>query len=175
MPRIPTIQTERLILRGHRPEDYPASSAMWSDADVVRHISGKPSTAQQSWMRVLNYVGHWGLMGFGYWLAEEISSGQFVGEVGFADFKRGLDPSLDGVPEIGWALAPDKHGRGLATEAVRAAVTWGDRNDRWNETICIVKPGNVASLRVAEKCGYDKVRRFDYNGEPTLLFARRKQ
>jgi RimJ/RimL family protein N-acetyltransferase len=171
-PRVPIIETERLTLRGHRLDDYDASAAMWGDANVVRYISGNPSSPQQSWMRVLSYAGHWSLMGFGYWVVEETGSGKFVGEVGFADFKRGLDPSLSGIPEIGWALASDMQGRGFATEAVRAAVNWSDRNRQWQRTICIISPENLLSIRVASKCGYTEVRRFDYKGDRTILFAR---
>ena len=148
---------------------------MWSDSDVVRYISGKPSSAQQSWMRLLTYVGHWGLMDFGYWVVEENGSRKFVGEVGFADFKRGIDPSLDCVPEVGWALASDMQGRGFATEAVGAAVAWSDENRQWDRTICLIRTENVASLRLARKCGYAEIRRFDYNGDETLLFERAKR
>ena len=169
---MPIIETERLTLRGHRLDDYDASAAMWGDPNVVRYISGNPSSAQQSWMRVLNYAGHWSLMGFGYWAMEETASRKFVGEVGFADFKRGLDPSLNGIPEIGWVLASEMHGRGFATEAVRAAINWSDRNRQWPRTVCIISPENVASIRVANTCGYGEVRRFDLNGDRTILFAR---
>jgi len=148
---------------------------MWGDPHIVRHITGRPSSAQQSWMRLLNYAGHWNLLGFGYWVVEEHATGRFVGEVGFADFKRGLDPSLAGVPEVGWALAAEMHGRGFATEAVRAAVSWGDSNFRSDRTFCIIDPENAASLRVASKCGYSEVRRFDYNDSPTILFERPKR
>jgi RimJ/RimL family protein N-acetyltransferase len=48
-------------------------------------------------------------MGFGYWVAEEKETGKFVGEIGFADYKRNLEPSLKGVPEIGWVLAGHAH------------------------------------------------------------------
>jgi len=170
--RPPNIKTDRLTLRGHRIDDYAASAAMWADPRIVRHITGKPSTAQQAWMRLLNYAGHWSLLGFGYWVVEESETERFVGEVGFADFKRGLDPSLADVPEIGWALAAEMHGRGFATEALRAAVWWGDSNFRSDRTFCIIDPENAASLRVASKCAYREVRRVDYNGKPTILFAR---
>jgi RimJ/RimL family protein N-acetyltransferase len=73
----------------------------------------------------LRYVGHWSWLGFGYWLVEEKTSGQFVGEVGFADYKREIEPSIDDVPEIGWVLVPAMYGRGYATESVRAAIDWG--------------------------------------------------
>jgi RimJ/RimL family protein N-acetyltransferase len=153
-------------------EDYPASAAMWGDANVVRYISGTPSSAQQSWMRVLSYAGHWQLLGFGYWVIEETASRVFAGEVGFADFKRGVDPSLEGIPEIGWALTSDMQGRGLGTEAVRAAVAWSDRNRRWQQTTCLIREANALSIRVATKCGYTELRRFEHGGNRTALFTR---
>ena len=50
---IPVLETSRLILRGHRREDFDASAAMWGDLDAARHISGKPSTREESWARIL--------------------------------------------------------------------------------------------------------------------------
>jgi RimJ/RimL family protein N-acetyltransferase len=100
-------------------------------------------------------------------------SGRFVGEVGFADYHRALSPPLNGMPEIGWVLATWAHGRGLATEAVRAVVAWGDaRFGAKAQTACIIRPDNLASLRVASKCGYQRVAEATYNGRPTLLYVR---
>ncbi len=66
---------------------------MWADPEVTRYIGGKPLTEEESWARLLRYVGHWSLLGFGYWVVEEKTTGNFIGEVGFADYKRDL-PSL---------------------------------------------------------------------------------
>ncbi|MFZ1017693.1 MAG: GNAT family N-acetyltransferase, partial [Candidatus Cybelea sp.] len=83
-------------LRGHRKDDLAACVAMWADPIVTKYISGRPSTVQQTWSRLLTYVGHWNLMGFGYWAIEEKSSGDFVGEAGLADFKRDIAASMKG-------------------------------------------------------------------------------
>jgi RimJ/RimL family protein N-acetyltransferase len=61
-------------------------------------------------------------LSYGYWAVEEKTSGRYVGELGFADFKRDIVPSIEGMPELGWALVPQFHGKGYATEALRAAV-----------------------------------------------------
>ena len=111
-------------------------------------------------------------MGFGYWVAEEKETGNFVGEIGFADYKRDLEPSLKGVPEIGWVLASHAHGKGYATEAVRAVVAWGDVNFSSARTACIIAPDNAASIRVAVKCGYREFKATSYKGQPTLMFVR---
>jgi len=169
---IPTIDTERLRLRGHTPGDFEPFAAMWAEADVVRFISGKPSTREESWARLLRYVGHWALLGYGYWLIEERGTGRLVGETGFADMKRDVEPSLAGMPEIGWALAPWAQGKGFASEAVAAAVKWGDGFFGARATACMIDPRNAASLRVAAKCGYEEFARTTYKGASTILFKR---
>jgi len=166
------LETERLRLRGHRLEDFAQCAAMWADPVVTRYIGGKPLNEEESWARFLRYAGHWSLLGFGYWVAEEKESENFAGEVGFADCKREMEPLMKGVPEIGWVLATGVHGRGLATEAVRAVVKWGDVNFESGRTACIIAPENVASIRVAEKCGYRQLQRATYKGRPTLMFVR---
>lgn len=172
MPDIPTLQTERLSLRGHRLDDRGDCASLWSDPVVTRYIGGRPFTEEETWTRLLRYVGHWALLGFGYWVVTETASGRFVGEVGFADYKRALEPSLDGTPEIGWVLSPWAFGRGFATEAVRAALAWGDARFAARRTACLIRPDNVASIRVADKCGYREYARTTYNGQPVILFER---
>jgi RimJ/RimL family protein N-acetyltransferase len=166
------LETPRLRLRRHRAEDFAASAAMWADPIVTRYIGGKPSTQEESWSRVLRYAGHWDLCGWGYWLVEERAGGAFVGEIGFADFKRDLDPPLGELPELGWALAARAHGQGLATEGVQAALAWGDQHLRRAATVCLIHPDNAASIRVAEKCGFHATAHTSYKGAPTILFRR---
>jgi RimJ/RimL family protein N-acetyltransferase len=169
---IPAIETDRLILRAHRPDDFSACAAMWADPVVTRYITGKPSTQQQTWSRMLQYAGLWSLLGFGYWAIEERAGGAFVGELGFADFKRVIEPPLDGTPELGWALVTAAHGKGYASEATRAAVAWGDANLSASRTVCLISPENLASMRVAEKCGYREFARTAYGANPVILLAR---
>jgi RimJ/RimL family protein N-acetyltransferase len=171
---VPAIETARLRLRGHRLADFARCAAMWADPEVTRHIGGKPLSKEESWAKLLRYVGHWSLLGFGFWAIEEKASGGFVGELGFADFKRDMAPPLGGVPELGWALAAGAHGKGYATEAVRAAVAWGDTRFGATRTVCLIRPDNRRSISVAEKCGYREAARATYKGHPTIVFARQR-
>lgn len=168
----PVIETPRLRLRGHRYDDLPHCVAMWADPNVTRFIGGRASTEQQTWTRLLSYLGHWALMGFGYWAIEEKASGDFIGEVGLADFKRDIAAPMKGKPELGFALASPFHGRGYATESVRAALTWADAHLAYPTTVCLINPQNLASLRVAQKCGYEVFERSLYNGQPVLFLSR---
>jgi RimJ/RimL family protein N-acetyltransferase len=91
---VPVVETDRLRLRGHTLDDFAHTRALWTDAAVMQHMGGKPQTLEECWARLLRYAGHWPLLGFGYWLVEERETGEFVGEVGFADFKRDMPGSI---------------------------------------------------------------------------------
>lgn len=169
---VPILKTARLTMRGHTIDDLSASAAMWSNEAVVRHISGRPFTGEEVWARLLRYGGHWAHLGFGFWAVSETGTGQFIGEAGFADFKRDLGPSFAGKPEMGWALDPAAHGKGYATEIVHAALGWGAQHFGAVETVCMIAPENAASLRVADKCGFEEFARTSYHGEPCVLLHR---
>ena len=170
---IPILETERLTLRAHRVEDFTDCAAMWADPNVTRYLRDKPFTEEESWTRFLRYLGHWMVFGFGYWVASEKVAGKFVGELGFADYKREIEPSLKGVPEIGWVFDSHAHGKGYATEAARAVTAWGDSHFGLVQTACLIDPENAASLRVAEKLGYREFRKTTYHGHPTTMFLRK--
>lgn len=167
----PVIETERLRLRGHALPDFEASAAMWADAGVTRFIGGKPSSREDSWRRFQTYVGHWALLGHGFWLIEEKASGRFIGEGGFGTFKREIEPVFD-APEQGWALSPTAHGRGYAREAMQAAIAWGEQHFGRSDFVCLIAPENAPSLRLAEKLGYREYARSAYRGEPSVLLRR---
>lgn len=171
MSAAPILETERLRLRGHVLGDFEDFAAMWADEAVTRFIGGKPSTREEAWARLLRYPGHWALLGYGYWMIEEKTSGRFVGEGGFGNFKRAIEPPLD-APEQGWALAPWAHGKGYASEAVGAMLGWGEAHFGRSDFVCMISPENAPSLRVAEKAGYREVGRISYKGEPSILMRR---
>ena len=113
----------------------------------------------------------WPLLGYGYWIVRERRTDGFVGEVGFADFMRGIEPDISGRPEAGWVLAKSAWGKGYASEAVKAAHDWLDEVLPGRST-CIINPDNTASIAVAQKVGYSEIGPTDYKGDPVLLFER---
>jgi RimJ/RimL family protein N-acetyltransferase len=169
---VPVLETERLRLRGHTLADFEASAAMWADARVTRFIGGKPSTREDSWRRFMSFPGHWVLMNFGYWLIEEKQSGAYVGDGGFADFKRDVGDYPFNAPEQGWALHPAMHGKGYATEAADAMIRWAEQCFGRTDFVCMIAPENDPSLRVAEKLGYREFARTTYKGDPSVLLRR---
>jgi RimJ/RimL family protein N-acetyltransferase len=168
------IETPRLLLRRHTAADLPASAALWSDPQVTRYITTRPFTREETWARVLRYIGHWEALGYGFWAVEDKATGAFAGELGFADFKREIDPPIT-EPEAGWAFLPRFHGRGYATEAVQAALSWGDAHLAAPQTVCLIHPENAPSFRVAERCGFRESRRAMYKEQPTVVLTRNRE
>ena len=168
---IPTIETERLVLRAPVLADFSCSLATWSDPDVVRFIGGVPATEEDVWARLQRYVGHWHLLGFGMFVVCD-KTGNYLGEIGFLDARRGMVPKLD-APEVGWVLRPSAHGQGFASEAVGAVLAWGEQNIREAQSfMCIIDPGNAPSIRVADKMGFREIAQTTYKGSPTIVFRR---
>lgn len=165
------LHTERLILRPHTLTDFADSAALWGDPVVTRFIGGRPFTAEEVWGRLLRYAGHWTLLGYGFWVVRERASGAFVGEVGLQDARRDIAPPL-GAPELGWVLSPTAHGRGYATEAVQAALAWAETQLSAERLMCIIAPDNAASLRVADKCGFQETGRPVYHGKTVVQLER---
>jgi len=169
---IPVLETPRLILRGHRLEDYEAMVAIWTDPIVRKHFHNRPSTREDVWAQLLRHFGCWSALGYGMWAIEEKQSGEYVGTAGVFEVKRDVDPAVKDMPEAGWTLASRVHGRGYATEAMSAALAWIDERLGCPGLFCIITPGNVPSIRVAEKCGFSPFKETIYKGEATLVFVR---
>ncbi len=164
--------TERLTLRRHALQDFADSMALWGDPEVTRYIGSGPVSREDAWARLLRYAGHWAMLGFGFWVVRETATGRFVGEVGMAEWRRDIEPRIEGAPEIGWVLSPLAHGHGYATEAARAALTWGEARFGAARTVCIMDAENAGSLRVAGKLGFEVYARTTYKDAATLILQR---
>lgn len=171
--RAPTLETERLRLREHVEKDLDDSWALWSDPQVVRYIGGEPFSREDVWSRLLRYVGHWAVCGYGYWVIEERATGRFVGELGFIDGRREIEPSFLGVPEGGWVLMPWAHGKGMAAEALEEALRWIHERPSVTRTVCMIEPENVASVKLARKCGYELWCQTTHHSDVVDLYERK--
>ncbi len=170
---IPAVETTRLILRGPKPEDFAAYAAMWADPETTRHIgNGTPKSIEESWTSFLRHAGHWHIVGFGSWIVEEKASHRPIGVLGFNERKRERAADFDGLPELGWMFDRAASGKGYATEALSAALTWGKETLGPVRVIAITALDNAASIRVAEKCGFALFRRAESLGRPRLFYIR---
>lgn len=167
---VPVIETERLRLRGHRYEDFVAIRDMWADPIVTKYIGGTPRGEEECWLKFLRASGFWVHLGYGFWIIEDKMDGRAIGEVGFGDFKRDIDPPIKDLPEMGWSVAAAYHGKGVASEVVAAALNWGREYIAARPFVCVIDQQNLASVRVAEKCGFREVSRALYHGDDVIVF-----
>jgi RimJ/RimL family protein N-acetyltransferase len=165
-PDIPVIETERLILRGYRPEDAAPLAVLQGDMQMMRFMGGETDdTLANAYQIILTHTGHWVLHGFGKWAVEEKATGRFIGRVGFLDFPHDW-PGL----ELGWFIAPDLWGRGYAAEAGRAARDWGFRVLGSQHMLSMIHQDNAASMAVAAKIGETRAEAFTFHGAPNILW-----
>lgn len=177
----PILETERLWLRALSLDDAPALFAMKKDQESVRFTGGDCLTSVEEARREIcervlpDYARH----GFGRWavILKDKPGEHFAGErssrghsellIGVAGLKR-LDEL--GEVDIGYRLLPRFWGRGLATEAARAAIDYGFRVLKLPRIIGLVDAPHAASIRVLEKCGlvFEKV--VEYRGQEVLQY-----
>ena len=110
------LETERLILRWFRADDFPAYLTMAQDPEVMKFLTGQPQTEIEAYKNMAAHIGHWYFRGYGTWAVEEKASGRVVGRIGL------MNPV--GWPgfECGWTLARASWGKGYATEGARRAM-----------------------------------------------------
>ena len=172
--RAPTVETPRLRLRAHTAADFPACVLLWNDPIVTRFIGGRPYTEEEVWQRVQRYAGSWMLLGHGFWVIEEKTTGKLVGEIGIMDAKRDIEPSFGDDRELGWALLPEVHGRGYASEALQAVLDWEHRIFNAPCLVALIDPDNAPSIKLARKFGFTVRARSIYKTVATIQFERRR-
>lgn len=145
---IPTLETERLLLR-------PLSEA---DVDALRRISNEPLVRRYLWddepvsrskIEKLVAEGERMFSGEGLGLfGVRLRGGEEL--AGFCGFLR-----LEGMeePEIAYELLPGLWGGGLATEGARACIRYAFEMVGLERVIAGADAPNTASLRVIEKLG----------------------
>ncbi len=170
---IPVFETTRLILRPYKVPDFPKVAAMWADPKIVRHMGdGTARSEEVAWTGFLRGAGQWAMCGFGPWAITEKSSGALIGNIGFIDRKRDRGPDYTDVLEIGWMLATGSWGKGYATEALQTALDWGRKQFGALRVIALTAPENLASIRVAQKCGFAECARILSVGRPRIVLNR---
>jgi len=146
---IPSLNTERLLLRAFKKEDLDPFADLVADKEVIQHATydGKIMTRTQAWNWLCFMLGHWHMRGFGIWAVEEKSSGEMIGRIGlqFLDW-------FDDV-ELVWMLSKSAWGKGFATEGARAAINFGLNNLALPRVTALIRQENTSSIRLAERLG----------------------
>lgn len=165
------LTTERLVLTPVNVTDHDDLLALWADAEFTRHITGRPMTSEEVWFRLLRDLGQWAVNGYGSWSIRLADDSAYLGNVSILDHRRLIEPPLTD-PELGWGLSPAFHGQGFAGEALEATLAWADAHLQATQTVCMIAPENLASLKLAARVGYRPYATATYKDHPVQLFER---
>jgi RimJ/RimL family protein N-acetyltransferase len=149
LPEVAELLTARLRLRAWRAADVEAMAAIYADPAVVQFL--RPLDLERTRQQLARFVDHWATRHFGLWAVEERGSGRLIGRIGLVHHDDWTASAYDA--EVGWALAHDMWGRGLATEGGEAALRYGFDVHGMERIISIAHRDNVASHRVMQKLG----------------------
>jgi RimJ/RimL family protein N-acetyltransferase len=142
---VPVLETQRLILRGVRPDDFEAFAAFFA-TDAAQFVGG-PRDRAGAWRALATIAGSWTLRGFGEFSVEEKATGRLAGIVG-PWFPEGWPEK-----EIGWIILPEFQGRGFAPEAAARALEFAYADLGWTTAISCIDDRNAPSIAVARKLG----------------------
>ena len=163
---VPTLTTERLLLRPFSEDDVAPLHALMQDADVMRYVGDRRvPTLQETWRAVAGWIGHWALRGYGLWAVVERDSGEVIGRAGL------INPIDWPGPEVGYLLGKRWWGRGYATEAAAAAMAWGFTTIGFERLISLIDPANAPSIAVAGRLGETLMGETDLWGNRVLIFG----
>jgi RimJ/RimL family protein N-acetyltransferase len=141
----PVLESERLTLREFRGTDFELYAAFWA-SEASRFVGG-PCGRADAWRRMAMYAGHRVLRGYGIWAVEERETGEVIGQAGL------WYPEGWPEPEVHWALFPNHHGRGFATEAARRVLHHARVELGFTRLVSCIEPANAASVRVVLRLG----------------------
>ncbi len=142
---IPTIETERLILRAPQLDDFEHWAAFFA-SERSRHERGMmPRDA--AWRVWAGDVSNWVLRGYGPFGIEARDTGAYLGEVGI------YQPDGYPGPELGWFVVPGAEGKGYAAEAAKAVMLWTRQSFGWDRLINIIDPNNARSIALGLRLG----------------------
>ncbi|WP_266181138.1 GNAT family N-acetyltransferase [Dyella humicola] len=163
---IPVLETARLRLTALGERHFETYAAMLADPASTRWVGdGQPLDRTNAWRSLAMLIGHWQLRGYGMWALELKETGEFVGRAGL------MQP--EGWPdlELGWMLRPEFRHHGYATEAGNAILEFAWRRLNAQRVISLVRIGNDASDRVAERLGGEHIDDMDFFGTNNHVFA----
>ncbi len=144
------IGTPRVGLRRWQERDREPFANLNADPVVMKYFPAQLSRAESDAV-IDRFERHHTDRGFGLWAADWLETGQFVGFVGLA--VPSFDAPFTPCVEIGWRLDRAWWGRGIATEAARACLTYAFTMLGLPEVVSFTATHNERSRRVMETIG----------------------
>jgi ribosomal-protein-alanine N-acetyltransferase len=156
---IPTVTTERLVLRCFTENDAEPLHAILREPGILQYFPNPNSPPLEGVQRLIaHHIKEWSERGYSWWGVTPRDGGPVIGWSGL-----GYLPETDET-EVAYLLAKPHWGRGLATEAARASLEWGYANKAFDRIIGLTHIDNVASQNVLLKLGMEYEGDYPYFG-----------
>lgn len=169
----PLLRTARLELWRPQAGDLGGLMTLIEAEETRRYLGHRPVEAMSEGHRLLRYAGSWALYGYGSFIARLPGAPDVIGVCGMFHSWRGFGKGMDDTPEAGWIIRADHCGKGLAGEAMRAALAWFDATRGPRRIACMIEEGNAASERLAAALGFVPYGRHAPEGQPVLTLYER--
>lgn len=140
------LETERLIFRQWKAEDYQKIAKFFSNEDNARFVGGLKNT-EDSWRLMATYIGHYELFGYSYLALQERASGELLGTVGLWNSEPWPEP------ELGYWLLPEAQGKGYAYEAGTKVKDYAISELKLQSLVSYIDSSNEPSKKLAIKLG----------------------
>ncbi len=149
---VPTLTSERLILRALGNADLEAYTAFYGDAAASKFYGG-PLAPDGAWRKLATDIGHWALRGYGMWAVVTRNDGRTIGGCGL------YLPEGWGRRELTWWILPEARRQGYAAEASGLAINFGYDALGWPQVETYMLDSNEPARRLVEKLKGRKITR----------------
>ena len=140
-------ETPRLRVQELTGQDMDALYEILTEKEVGRYLPVKPGNREEELEKLVSYVECvYPFFEYGYWGIFLKETGELIGRAGF---REGSDP-----PEAGYAIKREEWGKGYATEVLQGLISYASEEIPCEELCVVIDKRNLASVRVAEKCGF---------------------
>lgn len=154
------LETERCLVRETTVEDVDDFYRIYRDPSITEYMEPLYADPEEERVYARDYIDQvYAFYHFGIWTVVEKDSGEIIGRAGIC-FREGFDD-----PELGFVIAADRQGRGLATEICRAVLQYGFQELGFERIHAFVQPDNLASLRVCDKLEMENLGRVELQGQ----------
>jgi len=158
-----SIETERLRLRPIVAGDVEELVRLHDDPLVAEYL-GVRDREWYEW-RIEASADEWAQRGHGFVAVLDAADGRFLGRTGLKYWPQ------FGETELGWVLRPEARGKGYATEASRALLDWAFEELDVPYVTAMIRPGNAASVAVAERLGMTPLREDELLGDAVVVYS----
>ncbi|MGK7947249.1 MAG: GNAT family N-acetyltransferase [Xenococcaceae cyanobacterium] len=159
-------ETPRVIIRYFCVEDIPEITPIFTNPEVMKYSLSGVLTNAQTKNFINKMLTRYATEGYGYYAVIYRENKQIIDYCGL------LSCSIEGEKqvEIGYRLAPNYWGKGLATEAAKAVRDYAFKKFNLDCLICLIQPENMASIKVAEKIGMKFARAYNFMEMPVIIY-----